>query len=364
MAVKILHAADFHMDSAFDALPADKAAERRREQRALLDRIADLCESEHVQLVLLAGDLLDSAASYYETHDALLRMLERISVPVFLAPGNHDYFCPKSPYAFLEFPKYVHVFRTPEIRFVDVPELDCRVYGAGYGAAECPSLLGGFSVADPSRLNLMVMHGDMASPSYAPFSESDVAASGLDYLALGHVHTFSGIRKAGSTCYAYPGCIEGRGFDETGKKGVILGTVDKGGCELRFVPLGGREYKLVETDVTGCKNPAEAAAAALSPTDRDAVCRVILKGECGAPPDLTAIRSALERQCYSLSLRDETRLAADIWDGCGDDTLRGLFLKRMKAKYDEISGPGQRNRVLAAARYGLAAFDGREEWRA
>lgn len=286
MTVKILHAADFHMDSAFDALPADKAAERRREQRDLLDRIADLCENEHVQLVLLAGDLLDSAASYYETHDALLRMLNRITVPVFIAPGNHDYYCPKSPYSFLDFPKNVYIFRTPEMKFIDLPELGCRVYGAGYGAAECPSLLSGFSVTDPSLLNLMVLHGDMGNSPYAPFTESDAAASGLDYLALGHVHTFSGIRKTGSTCYAYPGCIEGRGFDETGKKGVILGTVDKGGCELRFVPLGGREYKLIEADVTGCPDMVKAAEAALSPEDREAVCRVILRARAGRPPTL------------------------------------------------------------------------------
>ena len=34
MAVKILHAADLHMDSPFDALTEEKAVERRREQRA------------------------------------------------------------------------------------------------------------------------------------------------------------------------------------------------------------------------------------------------------------------------------------------------------------------------------------------
>ena len=44
MAVKILHAADLHMDSPFDALSEEKAAQRRREQRELLQTIARLCE--------------------------------------------------------------------------------------------------------------------------------------------------------------------------------------------------------------------------------------------------------------------------------------------------------------------------------
>ncbi len=58
--IKILHAADLHLDSPFEGLPAGKAAIRRGEQRALLARIAELTRREGVQLVLLAGDLLDS----------------------------------------------------------------------------------------------------------------------------------------------------------------------------------------------------------------------------------------------------------------------------------------------------------------
>jgi hypothetical protein len=38
MPVKILHAADFHLDSPFESLPEDKARARRREQRGLLER--------------------------------------------------------------------------------------------------------------------------------------------------------------------------------------------------------------------------------------------------------------------------------------------------------------------------------------
>lgn len=34
-----LHAADFHLDSPFHALPPEQAAERRQEQRQLLTRL-------------------------------------------------------------------------------------------------------------------------------------------------------------------------------------------------------------------------------------------------------------------------------------------------------------------------------------
>ncbi len=45
---KIIHAADFHLDSAFGGLPVEKARERRRESRDLLRRLADQIGRAHV----------------------------------------------------------------------------------------------------------------------------------------------------------------------------------------------------------------------------------------------------------------------------------------------------------------------------
>ena len=86
--LKFIHAADFHLDSAFAALPAGRAAERRRESRELVFRLADYVNARGVQLVLLAGDLFDSAAPYRETGEALAEALGRMNARVFAAPGN------------------------------------------------------------------------------------------------------------------------------------------------------------------------------------------------------------------------------------------------------------------------------------
>ena len=101
--LKILHAADLHLDSPFEGLGAGKAAQRREEQRRLLYRIAQLAQTERVDLVLLAGDLLDSDSTYAETAGALAEALGGISVPVFISPGNHDFYSPRSPYARVKF---------------------------------------------------------------------------------------------------------------------------------------------------------------------------------------------------------------------------------------------------------------------
>ena len=108
--VKLLHAADLHLDSAFSALPPEKAAQRRAEQRLVLERLTAL--SEGCAAVLLAGDLFDSARVYRDTLEALRAALAACRCPVFIAPGNHDALLPGSPYLENGWPENVHIFRT------------------------------------------------------------------------------------------------------------------------------------------------------------------------------------------------------------------------------------------------------------
>ena len=353
--VKILHAADFHLDTPFENLPSEKAVQRRREQRELLMQLARLVKKEQVQLVLLAGDLLDSSLSYHETYEALYNALKEMEVPVFISPGNHDYYCSKSPYASMEFPENVHIFKSPIIDHVDLPKLGCRVWGAGFNAPLCFPLTETFEAPRSDLVNLMVIHGELGGDSYNPIREKNIPATNLDYLALGHVHTFSGIRQAGKTYYAYPGCTQGRGFDETGVKGVIIGNVGKGEANMRFVPLGGREYRIVKA--------GQAKLDQAIPRDcQNHICRLILTGQWSEKPDLEAIYNKYSSKFFHLTIKDETTPLRDVWQGLEEDNLKGLFLRRMREKYD---APGaDREQILMALEYGLAAFDNREEWKA
>ncbi len=360
--IKILHAADFHMDSPFYSLPEEKAVQRRREQRELLDKLA--AAAEDADVVLLAGDLLDSSASYWETAETLKRVLSSMKAHVFIAPGNHDYYSARSPYAFMELPANVHIFRTPQLKCVELPELEARVWGAGFTSAGCEPLLRDFTVRRSALTEIMVLHGDVAAASrYNAISEQDIARTGLDYLALGHVHTFSGIKKAGETFYAYPGCLEGRGFDETGPKGYIAGTVSKGSCELSFRPIGGREYRVLEADVTGFDDALASARAAVGEGYPSDVARLILKGEYAGEADLEAIREALSDKFFHLTVKSELRRKRGLWDGAGEDNLTGMFLAGLKEKYDGAADEESRRLIELAARYGIAALEGREEWR-
>ncbi|MDR0862746.1 MAG: DNA repair exonuclease [Oscillospiraceae bacterium] len=359
--MKILHAADLHLDSPFDGLSAAESAIRRSEQRDLLARIAELAQSERVDVVLLAGDLFDSVASFYQTHETLLRAFESMDAQIFIAPGNHDYYCPKSPYAHVKFPENVHIFKSETIERVDLPHLNASIYGAGFTAPSSPPLLRGFIADDADSLNIMVLHGDTSGDVYNHVSEADVASSGLDYLALGHVHTFSGILKAGKTRYAYSGCAEGRGFDETGKMGVIIGEITKSVCDLRFVPLGGREYVITSLDLTGATDALAAiSAATMSVSTRDTV-RIILSGAYDGRVNTRELEKQLSERFFRVQVRDNTRPVRDVWDGANEDTLRGAFLREMRTRYDAADGGGKTH-VLLAVRFGLSALDSGEEY--
>ena len=62
---------------------------------------------------------------------------------------------------------------------------------------------------------------------------------------------------------------------------------------------------------------------------------------------------------FQLELADDTRLRRDLWDRCGDDTLRGLFLRRLRQEYD-AADPRRQKEIEQAVRFGLAAMDNKE----
>ena len=353
--LKLIHAADLHLDSPFSGLSPEAAALRRRELRELPDRLADLAVREGADLVLLAGDLLDGGQVYRETTEALARALGRIPCPVFLAPGNHDPYTAPSPYALPIWPDNVHIFSSPAVEGMELPGLGCTVYGAAFTdeQREDPPLAG-FS-AQGDGLRLMVLHGNTEGAGYGPVSPADIAASGLDYLALGHIHQASGLQLSGGTWWAYPGCPEGRGFDELGDKGALVVEVEPGRVKARFASLCRRRYEILDVDLTGAQDALAAAEAALPARTADHSFRLRLTGEFPADSTLAdRLTQALASRFFSLEVQDLTRPPRDLWARAGEDSLTGLFLQEM-AQFP--SGP---DRELAL-RFGLSALEQGED---
>ncbi len=356
--LRIIHAADFHLDSPFAALSEEQAVLRRREQRQLLASLA--AEAKGADLVLLPGDLLDSGVCHAETAEALEEFLNSLPGRVFVAPGNHDYYAPESPWSRMKLGENIHIFTESQPEAVELLELGCTVWGSAFTSPRSVGRLRSFRAAGEG-LQIMVLHGDVGGGmGYGPVSEEEIAASGLTYLALGHIHACSGLRRSGDTFWAYPGCTLGRGFDETGEKGAVLGTLEGEECTLEFRPLTGRRYWDLKAEVTGAESLEQAALAALPPDCAGDILRLTLTGEWEEKPRLEALRQALEGRCWSLTLRDETRLTRELWQLAEEDTLRGAFLRILRRQY-EAAGEEQRERITRAARYGLAALEYRED---
>ena len=323
MSVKIVHAADFHLDSAFGALSAEQARQRRRESRELLTRLSNYVNQNGVDLVLLAGDLFDSDTTYRETLEALSEALGAMQARVFIAPGNHDPYSAKSPYATLSWPENVHVFTSKTVERVELSELQCAVYGAAFTApVQDESLLAGFRAPEDDFIHLMVLHGDIsaAESRYDPLTKGQIKESGIDYLALGHTHQFGGFLREGQTTYAYSGCPEGRGFDELGEKGILTGTVERGKAELSFVPFARRRYEVLNVDVTG-RSAEEALRAALPDATVRDIYRIIFTGETDERGlDLKSIEEQFAPDFFHLELRDETRIGENVWARAQEDS--------------------------------------------
>lgn len=375
--MKLLHAADFHLDSPLSGLSPEQSAQRRRELRDIPARLAALAKEEGVDLVLLPGDLFDGDRVHPETLRALTQALEEMAVPVFIAPGNHDYFHEKSPYAAASWPDNVYIFTQPDLQGIELPALNCVVHGCAFTAPhrEDDPLLG-FTAPDDGRLHLLCVHGEAGvSGNYAPIDPKSLEKSGADYAALGHIHA-TGSGKAGKTLWAYPGCPEGRGFDELGPKGALIVSFDEPAqlavtspdgppmafidlgvppVAAKFVPICRRQYRV---------ESVEESAFTDSPPQGESpdLVRFLLTGESRFTPDLAALTAQAAPHFFHVELRDHTTLPVDLWARAQEDSLTGLFLREMRARLDR-AGEGERDKLLLAARFGLAALEGGEDIR-
>lgn len=352
--IKILHAADLHLDSALTGRSEAATEWLRRELRAVPEKITALCKKENCDLLLLGGDLFDGAC----TKDSVLALknaLEEAAVPTFISPGNHDFCAPGSPWLSELWPDNVHIFTEPRVRSVAVPELNCRIYGAGFAAMDCPPLLEGFRTEGEEKYHIGLFHGDpvQSNSPYNPISQAQAAVTDLDYLALGHIHR-TGSFYAGHTLCAWPGCPMGRGFDELEEKGVLLVTLEEKAVAA-FCPLDTPRF--FDWEIPVLTDGATAVAQRLPAAGNKNFYRITLTGEC-EKPDL----SELYRQFFdfpNLEIRDRTQPIVDIWGSAGADSLEGVYFRMLQEAFEEEQDES-RQIVLLAAKISRKILDGSE----
>jgi len=291
MNFKFVHAADLHLDSPLRAHTAGPLQRIFEDATfAALRRIVDLCLAEKVEFLLLAGDLFEYRDKSVRARLELRRQLGRLDaakIRTFIVHGNHDPLScePKSSRLI----DSVKVFSASweEVELHREGHLFCRIQGVSYPQERVAEDLTPLFSRQGPEFTLGLLHanlgGNPAHPNYAPCSLADLDARGLDYWALGHVHTRAEHRLPGGGLAVYPGNPQGRHIAETGERGCVLVDVKDGHASPRFCPLESVRWSRLEVDIAPLPTIDSLA---------DAICQEIADAAC-AGPDAHAVEVRL-----------------------------------------------------------------------
>ena len=371
--MKLIHCADLHLDSPMSThLSTEQARERREELLGTWLHLVTYAAQHQVRAVLIAGDLFDTPAVRATTAQAVLESVRaHPDISFFYLKGNHD------TDSFLnqaeELPENLYTFQDTwrKYRLTDHIVIAGREFG---GSGTLNELAAKTLRLEEADVNLVLLHGQIRESSGQESSSTetirlkDYAHQGIDYLALGHVHQYQTGELDGRGRWCYPGCLEGRGFDECARHGFVLLDIDEAQHQLKaqLVDISQRHLWTVPLDISGCVSsmevvrraraelcllsgtpsaeaeigeiPAErieailAAGAGVRMRAQDLV-KLVLQGTLPmeAELNLSFICAQLSSMFYFLQLANETRRALDAQKYQNDKSLKGSFIHSVEA---------------------------------
>ncbi len=342
--MRLIHCADIHLDSGLLAnLSAEKAHQRREEILHTFLRMIQYADEQRVDAILISGDLFDSAHVSQHTRNTVLQSAaSHPDISFFVLNGNHD------GVVFENFadevPDNWHNFDGDSVW----TRYDCGRVSI-YGSVQCGQT--GLRIpgphTDPSQINLVMAHGQISEypsvdPQHPVICLRDFRGMHVDYLALGHVHQFQKGSLDSSGVWCYPGCLEGRGFDECGEHGFVLLDIeeDTHRIDAVFIPFADRRIIECTVDVSRCENSYQILSEIRQglmtmteekrPSERDLV-KVILSGSydimCEKNPGFIA--EELRREYYQVRVEDRTGIAVSYASLASDASLKGEFIREI-----------------------------------
>ena len=374
--MKLIHCADLHLDAKLQAhLDRERAKRRRDELLRNFARLADYAEQQDVDAVLIAGDLFDKDRVSALAKNTVLNVIgAHPGIRFYYLRGNHDTAdCLRGSSAGAGMPENLFLFGNRWKTYREGAEGRIVIAGIELTRENNAAAFAALRL-DPSCFNIVLLHGQETSASGFSGAEDKTGGRigvislpalrgrGIDYLALGHIHAWKKAPLDSRGTFCYPGCLEGRGFDESGPHGFALLEIDEQRNTMthRFVPFAQRALYTVDVDVTGCLTTAEMeerVKAAL----REAGCGsgdmadVTMRGELDVECEKDAgyLRTGLEARFFFARLQDRTTLRIDPQEYLYDESLRGEFVRVVLA---DSSIPEEEK--TAVIRCGFQAMDG------
>ena len=368
--VRILHTADLHLGCEFAFLPPSERAKRKAELLICCENIFKICHTNNIDFLLLAGDVFDSNNVDEQTVNAFLSCFKLApDTAVIYAAGNHDPLTANSPFLKGNLPENLTILDTND-QVIPFPDKNVNIYGKSFKSTYMQGAHA-FSLPtnDDGKINIMVIHGDLGSDmssGYNTITKDFLRNSNMDYVALGHVHEFSGIQTVGKTRFAYSGAPEPHGFDELGSKGVICANIGKDLFEYRFVPTALRRHEEVAVDISDCTDntaAAEKVEEVLKNTfgERYAenLYKILLIGQVEETYKVNKdeILRRIKDNLYFVKIKDNTENKLNLALAAKENSFKGKFIKNMLLKIEGASDADKPN--LEKALYlGLKAFSG------
>jgi DNA repair exonuclease SbcCD nuclease subunit len=365
--MKIIHCADLHLDSKMQTnLTKEQARERKSEILETFLSMIEYAAENNVSAIMIAGDLFDtkrvSARTVNVVKDAVLN---NPAIMFYYLKGNHDVstFFDETE----DMPDNLKTFGDEWTSYCpdDEEKSSIRITGAELSAANSSSLYDSL-VLDTECINIVMMHGqesESRSDKTECINLRALKNKGIDYLALGHIHSYKKERLDARGVYCYSGCLEGRGFDECGEHGFVLLDIDedKRVINTEFVPLAFRKFHCVETDISGCMSTPQLEDRILERLsaeeyEKTDLIKLVLTGsvdvEC--EKDVDYLSKKLEGRYYYLKIDDKSEFKADLSAYKHDESLKGEFVRTVMA--DEMSSDADKAAII---RYGIQALKGR-----
>jgi DNA repair exonuclease SbcCD nuclease subunit len=374
MSIRILHLADLHVGASFPSM-GDRSEERSRDFLAALLRAVEYAVSDPkpVDLVAIAGDLFDThdpdEGLVYQV-EAALEQLDRAGLPTLIVPGTHD--APsyrRSIYRRLRVPKSAHLFISPTLEpgpHITIHGESVQTYGIAYDPAVCAHPLGEFRPMGLADYHVGVLHAALQDnplwkirPNDLPISRTEISASGLHYLALGHYHNFAEIREGGSVA-VYPGTLEGKKFGENGPRYLVTATLTRDAISIERTPWNVRTLHeaIVDLSMADVRDEGQLEARILAYAGDREIARVRLEGPADFVFDPDRLTKRLAPKFFHIEIEDATYVVNEsLLERYREEaTVRGVFVRSMLDRIAKAPDPQARDTAALALRLGLAEF--------
>ena len=355
--MKIIHTSDIHLASKLTArLPSSKVASRRRELTESFFRMCSAGVNMGASAMIIAGDMFDTSKATKKDIDSVLSIIERAEhMTFFYLPGNHERSLLRDSGETL--PKNLFIFEN-DWTYFDFGNVTVA------GRSETSENMFDTLTLDSYRKNIVVLHGELRDKSKEDgvIGLREAADRNIDYLALGHYHTYSSGKIDRRGTYVYCGTPEGRGFDEVGELGFSLLSVNGSEITHKFIPFAKRKMLIKDVDISGCfrTNDVEAriADSVLSLGEENLI-RVNFVGEreLELRCDKELLQKKFSERFYYIEIKDSSKLLTRAEDYKYDKSLRGEFI-RLCLEDDSLSD-SEKEKIIHCGLSALAgeAFD-------